>query len=307
MKSNKLRLAAALAAVGAIGAGIAVPALSQQGQAPAQPPAQAQGQAQAPAAEDPVVARLNDAEVRRSEVLELIGTMPPQIRQMPMELVFPAMLDQLLSIKLLAAAGYAQGLQDSEEVKARVRQAEERAVQEAYLAARLDSAVTEEALRTRYQRFVEENPPQDEVRASHILVGTEEEAKRIIADVAGGADFAAIAREKSIDPGSGPQGGDLGYFQQGDMVQPFADAAFTITPGSVGQSPVETQFGWHVIKVVDRRQATTPAFEEVQPQLRQEVQQEAITDLLQELRSGARIERFAMDGTPLPEGQQPRR
>jgi peptidyl-prolyl cis-trans isomerase C len=303
MKSNKLRLAAALAAVGAIGAGIAAPALSQQGQAPAQPPAQAQ----APAEENPVVARLNGAEVRRSEVLELIGTMPPQIRQMPMELVFPAMLDQLLSIKLLAAAGYAQGLQDSEEVKARVRQAEERAVQEAYLGQRLDSAVTEEALRQRYQRFVEENPPQDEVRASHILVGTEEEAKRIIADIAGGADFAAIAREKSIDPGSGPQGGDLGYFQQGDMVQPFAEAAFTITPGSVGQSPVETQFGWHVIRVEDRREAPTPTFEEVQPQLRQEVQQEAISDLLQELRSGARIERFAMDGTPLPDAQQPRR
>jgi len=304
MKSNKLRLAAALAAVGAIGLGAGVPAWSQQGQAPAQAPQQAQAPAQAE--EDPVVARLNGEDVRRSEVLGLIGMMPPQVRQMPIELVFPAMLDQLISIKLLADAGYAAGIQEREEVRARVRQAEERAVQEAFLAERLESTITEAALRERYAAFVAENPPQDEVRASHILVGTREEAEAIIADVAGGADFAAIAREKSIDPGSGPQGGDLGYFQQGDMVQPFADAAFTISPGNVGQSPVETQFGWHVIRVVDRREAPTPAFEEVEPQLRQQAQQEAIADLLEELRTGAEIERFAFDGSPLPEGQQQR-
>ncbi len=113
----------------------------------------------------------------------------------------------------------------------------------------------------------------------------------------GGADFAELAKEKSTGP-SGPQGGDLGYFKKGQMVPEFGDAAFAMEVGSTSPEPVKTQFGFHVIKVEDKR-TVEPTFEESEPQIRQEVARTIVTDLVEELREGAKIERFNMDGTPM--------
>ncbi|MFN7634256.1 MAG: peptidylprolyl isomerase, partial [Acetobacteraceae bacterium] len=247
---------------------------------------------------DPVLARVNGQEVRQSEVMATLRQMPAQVQQMPMDFVVPALVDQLISVKLLAAAGYAQNLQNDEEVKSRMKRAEERAVQEIYLNRRIDQAITPERLKAKYDAWVKENPPQDEVRASHSLVADEATARRLIDDLNKGADFADLARKNSTDPGSGPQGGDLGYFGAQDMVGPFAEAAFTISPGKVGASPIQTQFGWHVIKVADKRQGAVPPMAEVEGQLRNDMQQEVVASLLEELRTGATIEKFNPDGTP---------
>lgn len=284
--TNTLRVATALALLAGLG-----------GLAPTTASAQTPPAAAAPAG-DPVLARVNGQEVRQSEVMATLRQMPPQVQQMPMDFVVPALVDQLISVKLLAAAGYAQNLQNDEEVKGRMKRAEERAVQEVYLNRRIDRAITPERLKARYDEWVKENPPQDEVRASHILVADEATARRLLDELNKGADFADLARKNSTDPGSGPQGGDLGYFGAQDMVAPFAEAAFTISPGKVGASPIQTQFGWHIIKVADKRQGALPPLAEVEGQLRNDMQQEVVAALLEELRGGAKIEKFNPDGTP---------
>jgi peptidyl-prolyl cis-trans isomerase C len=284
--TNTLRVATALALLAGLG-----------GLAPTTASAQTPPAAAAPAG-DPVLARVNGQEVRQSEVMATLRQMPPQVQQMPMDFVVPALVDQLISVKLLAAAGYAQNLQNDEEVKGRMKRAEERAVQEVYLNRRIDRAITPERLKAKYDEWVKENPPQDEVRASHILVADEATARRLLDELNKGADFADLARKNSTDPGSGPQGGDLGFFGAQDMVAPFAEAAFTISPGTVGASPIQTQFGWHIIKVADKRQGALPPLAEVEGQLRNDMQQEVVAALLEELRGGAKIEKFNPDGTP---------
>jgi peptidyl-prolyl cis-trans isomerase C len=285
--TNTLRVATALALLAGLG-----------GLVPSTASAQTPPPAAAAPAGDPVLARVNGQEVRQSEVMATLRQMPPQVQQMPMDFVVPALVDQLISVKLLAAAGYAQNLQNDEEVKSRMKRAEERAVQEVYLNRRIDQAITPERLKAKYDEWVKENPPQDEVRASHILVADEATARRLLDELNKGADFADLARKNSTDPGSGPQGGDLGYFGAQDMVAPFAEAAFTISPGKVGASPIQTQFGWHIIKVADKRQGAVPPLAEVEGQLRNDMQQEVVASLLEELRTGAKIEKFNPDGTP---------
>ena len=135
---------------------------------------------------------------------------------------------------------------------------------------------------------------------------TEDEAKALIAELKKGAAFDKLAKEKSTDKASGAEGGDLGWFKKSDMVKEFADAAFALKKGELTETPVKTQFGYHVIKVEDRRKAPPPAFEELADQLREEMAREAVTAQLDQLRSGAKIEKFNMDGSkPEPAPAKP--
>lgn len=254
-----------------------------------------------PGAADPVVARVNGEAIKRSDVLATLEQLPPQVRQLPFQVIYPAVIDQLINGKLVAQAGYAENLDEDPEVQARLERAEERIVQETYLYRRIDASITEEMLRERYQQALAETPPQPEVKASHILVETREEAEQIIRDLRGGADFATLAKEKSIDPSAETNQGDLGYFTADQMVKPFADAAFALEPGQMTEGPVETSFGWHVIKVEDRRERQPPSFEEMEIELREQASQQILAQILDELREGAEIERFQPDGSPLPE------
>jgi peptidyl-prolyl cis-trans isomerase C len=137
----------------------------------------------------------------------------------------------------------------------------------------------------------------EEVRARHILVEKEDDAKTIVADIKKGADFAEVAKKKSIEPGAAESGGDLGYFTKDQMVPEFADAAFKLDKGKVSD-PVKSQFGWHVIKVEDKRKKPPPTFEQVQDQLQSFVARKAQTDLVTRLRTAAKIERVG--GAPAP-------
>jgi peptidyl-prolyl cis-trans isomerase C len=136
-------------------------------------------------------------------------------------------------------------------------------------------------------------------------VKSKEEADAVIKELQNGADFATLAQQRSTGP-SASNGGDLGFFRRDQMVPAFADAAFALQPGQFTAEPVQTQFGWHVIKVFERR-TVEPTFEESEPQLRQEVAREIVTALVSDLHEGAKIERFNFDGTPVqdkPEQQQ---
>lgn len=254
---------------------------------------------QPPGGTDPVVARVDGTDIHRTDVLSTLQSLPPQVQQMQMAQIYPLLLERMIDGKLLATAARGQHLEADPEVARKVEQFQERTLQEAYLDRSMKQRLTDDALKQRYQQFVKDNPPQDEVRARHILVSSEAEARSITADLKKpGADFAAIAKAKSTD-GSAREGGDLGFFVKGDMVPEFSAAAFALKPGQVTPEPVKTQFGWHVIKVEDRRTQAVPSFDESKEQLRSDAGRELADQVVTDLKGKAKIERFALDGKPL--------
>ncbi|WP_448207257.1 peptidylprolyl isomerase [Azospirillum sp. sgz302134] len=262
--------------------------------------AQSPAPASTPAAGDPVVARVNGDEIHRSDVQRMVGQLPPQVQQMPLEMIYPAVIEQLVNSKLVSAAGYKANLAGTPEVKDEIKRAEERAVQRAYIQKEVQARITPAKLDEAYKDFLKQNPPQEEVKASHILVEKEDEAKAIIAELKKGGDFAKIAKEKSKDPVAAQQGGDLGYFTKDTMVEPFANAAFAMQKGEISKEPVKTQFGWHVIKVEDKRTQPQPTLEEVKPQLEQQLSKDIVTTVVEDLRKNAKVETYQLDGSPMP-------
>lgn len=260
--------------------------------------AHAAGQTPAPAAQpDPVVARVNGTEIHRSEVLAARAMLPAQVQQIPFEQVYPQLLDNLVSNMLASQAGRKQKLADDPEVKKRLQLAQDQIIEEVYLRRYITAAITDDKVKARYDQFVKEQKPQDQVNAKHILVKTEDEAKAVIDDLKKGGDFAAIAKEKSNDPGTKATGGDLGWFTKDEMVPEFADAAFKLQKGQYTETPVKTQFGYHVIMLVDRRTAPPPTMEEARPQVVSLLQRELLDQKVKELRAGAKIEVFNLDGS----------
>jgi peptidyl-prolyl cis-trans isomerase C len=299
-------------------AAIAAPALAQP-QNPAQPPAPAAKPAtpppaaQAPAApkpaakppvaaapqapKDPVVATVNGVQVRLSELEVAQQSLPPQYRSMPLQAVFPALLDRIIDSKLVVQEGKKNKVTEDPAYKKRLAFVEEQVLQDYWIQREIARSVTAEKLRQRYEERLKSIPAEEEVHARHILVATEDEAKALIAEIKKGAAFDKLAKEKSTDKASGTEGGDLGWFKKSDMVKEFADAAFDLKKGGMTETPVKTQFGYHVIQVEDRRKAPPPAYEELAEQLREEMAREAVTAQLDLLRSGAKIEKFNIDGS----------
>ncbi|MFA5040768.1 MAG: peptidylprolyl isomerase, partial [Bdellovibrionales bacterium] len=165
----------------------------------------------------------------------------------------------------------------------------------------VEPKITEAKIKERYDLLSAKYKPQDEVRARHILLKTEDDANAVIKQLKDGADFAKLAEEKSKDTGSVKQGGDLGYFVHDAMVKTFADAAFNMKTGEISEKPVKTEFGYHVIKIEDRRKSSPPPIAEVKDQIANQLGQEMTNDQVKELTSKAKIEKFNIDGSPMPE------
>ena len=246
-----------------------------------------------------VVATVDGAPIYLSEILAQIQQLPQQYQQAPMEQIYPPMLDRAIDSRLIARAAREAGIQDRDDVKARVTQAESDIISEVYLTGKVKESLDEDALRKRYEETIKGDADAgEEVKARHILVASEEDAKAIIEDLKKGAEFAKLAAEKSTGP-SGSSGGDLGYFTADAMVPAFSKAAFALKPGDFTETPVQTQFGWHIIKVEDRRAVQPPSFEQVQPQLTQDMTREVLTKAVEELRAGVDIKRYGPDGSEL--------
>jgi peptidyl-prolyl cis-trans isomerase C len=299
--SRRLRFSRLILLCGAAIA-LAAPALAQQPAAKPQPPAQPAKPVQPPQAntaapKDPVVAIVNGQQVRLSELETAQQALPPQYRNVPLQSVYPALLDRMIDTKLLVADGRKNKIADDPAYKRRMAFLEEQVLQDFWLQREIAKRVTAEKMQQRYQERLKSTPPEEEVRARHILVATEDEAKALIAELKKGGAFDKLAKEKSTDKASGAEGGDLGWFKKTDMVKEFADAAFGLKKGDLTETPVKTQFGYHVIKLEDRRQAPPPTFEEVQDQIREELAREAVTQVLDQLRAGAKIEKFNIDGS----------
>lgn len=252
------------------------------------------------AAGDPVVARVNGDEIHRSDVMRELQMMGPQVQQLPPQMIYPQILQRIIATKLVSAKGYADKLQNTPELKHQLKDIEAQLVAEAYVHHEIQPKISETKVKDFYDsEIVAKFKPQDEVRARHILVKTEDEANDVLKQLKGGADFAKLAEEKSIDKGSGKQGGDLGYFTHDSMVKPFSDAAYAMKPGDVSEKPVKTEFGYHIIKVEDKRKSAPPALAEVRPQIEGRLGQEMTNTLIKDLEAKAKIERFNLDGTPV--------
>ncbi len=298
MLVKTMRAALVVAMTTAALGSVSMTALAQDAKAPADKKA-------APSlADDPVVARVNGKEIKRSDVLASLQQLGPEAQNYPVQMIYPQLLEQLVQSELVTEAGYKAKLQDSAEVKKRLKEAEQQFVQQAWLRAEIDKRMTQDKLKAAYDKWVKANPPQDEVRARHILVKTKEEADAIIKQLKGGADFAKLAGEKGTD-GTKSNGGDLGYFVKDQMVKEFAEVAFAMKPGDVSQTPVKTEFGYHVIKVEDKRKQTLPTFDQAAPQLRSAVAQDIAEEVIQGLRKGAKVETFNIDGGPMPAAPAP--
>ena len=182
------------------------------------------------------------------------------------------------------------GLTEDEDVVRKMSIAAQRVLAEAWLNRELRKIVTDDAIQKAYDTFIADEQSRQEVRARHILLADKQAAEAVISELKEGADFSEVAKNKSTGP-SAPNGGDLGYFVRGAMVPAFEAAAFALEPGSFSQSPVQTQFGWHVILVEDKRIAQAPSIEQLAPQLRQNLISQNLGRLLDGLRVEAKLER----------------
>ncbi|HLZ04789.1 MAG TPA: peptidylprolyl isomerase [Bradyrhizobium sp.] len=241
-------------------------------------------------AEDKVLAKVNGSEIHQSDVALAEEELGPSLAQMD-----PATKDQnvlafLIDMKVVAKAAEDEKIEDSDDFKKRMAFTKNRLLMDSLLAAKGKAATTDEAMKKVYDEASKQIAGEEEVHARHILVETEEEAKEIKAELDKGADFAELAKKKSKDPGAS-DGGDLGFFTKEQMVPEFSKVAFELKPGQISD-PVKSQFGWHIIKVEEKRNRKPPAFDQVKSQIETYVTRKAQADYVAKLREGAKIERF---------------
>jgi peptidyl-prolyl cis-trans isomerase C len=286
MISSSLRLARTSVLALILAAGALAPAVAQDAAPAAEAPA---AEATAPVSPDTVVATVGGEPITEADLGFAAEDLTQELSQMPPEQRKPFLLRVLIDMKVMAKAGQEAGMADTPLFQQRLDYLEDRALRRAYFAETIANAVTEEAVRADYEAFIADFVPADEIRASHVLVPTEEEAKAVKAELDGGADFATVAKEKSIDPGAA-NGGDLGFFGKGMMVAPFEAAAFALTDIGQVSDPVESQFGWHVIRLEEKRQSAPPAFEQVAAQLQQQRLMTTFDETVARLMEGVSID-----------------
>jgi len=246
-------------------------------------PARAQGA-------NAVVAKVNGVDIRESDIAVAEEELGPSLAQMDPASKRENLINFLIDLKLAAKAGEEKKIQDREEFKKRLAFAHDRLLMDNLLAVEGKAATTDEAMKKVYEDAAKQITAEQEVHARHILVESEAEAKQVIDDLKKGADFAELAKKKSKDPGAS-DGGDLGFFTKDQMVPEFSTAAFALEPGKISD-PVKSQFGWHVIKVEEKRSRKAPDFEQVKPQIETYVTRKAQADYVAKLRSAAKVERL---------------
>ncbi|MBA8900318.1 MULTISPECIES: peptidylprolyl isomerase [unclassified Phyllobacterium] len=262
--------------------------------------AQDAGKTEAPKAEAPkadavkvdpkkVLATINGDKITSGDVDQISQDLDPQFARLPDDQRRLAALNAIIDIKALSAKAEAAKLDATPEFKARMQFLKDRALHNDFFKQQVVDKITDADVRARYDKEMAAMPPQNEVRARHILVKTKEEAEEIIKQLDGGASFEDVAKAKSTD-GSAAQGGDLGYFSAGQMVPEFEKAAMALDVGKYTKEPVQTQFGFHVIKLEDKRVQQPPAFDQVKDQVKSILIRERYIDLVKKERADLKIQ-----------------
>ena len=287
------------AALVALAVGVQVPAQAADTKAPAdtktpaetKAPADSTAGAATATAPDPdkVVATVGDAKIQQWELDMAEDSLDPQLAKMPEAQRRVAALSTAIDVKMLARKAEEAGLDKSEEFKREMQFTRERTLHNLYFKSKVVDAISEADIKARYEKEVAAQPPQEEVKARHILLKTKQEAEDVIKQLDKGADFAKLAKEKSTGP-SAAKGGELGYFTKGQMVPAFEEAAFALKPGQYTEEPVKTQFGWHVIQVEDKRKAPPPPLDQVSDQVKQVLMRERYLKVLKSARDQMKVD-----------------
>lgn len=239
---------------------------------------------------DQVIATVNGTDITMGHMIIVRSSLPEQYRNLPDDVLFKGILDQIIQQTVLAD-------QEGDNLPSRVQLAlenEQRAMMAAeHMDKMLEGAVTEEAIKAVYDETYGGAAPEKEFDASHILVETEEEAKALVTELEAGGNFAELAKTKSTGP-SGPRGGALGWFGAGQMVPAFEEAVKVMDTGAIS-APVQTQFGWHVIKLNETRTKDAPKVEDVREELEQQVRMNVVDAYIEKLTAAATVSRTAMD------------
>jgi peptidyl-prolyl cis-trans isomerase C len=244
---------------------------------------------------DRVIARVNGIDIKAADLTladEDIGSNLPMTGEARRDYLTRYLID----MQLIVQAAEVKKLADNDEFKRRLNYARNKLLMERYLQTEGKAAVSDAALHDLYQQVSKEMAGEQEIHARHILVASEDDAKSVFEQLRKGADFAALAKEKSKDPSSS-EGGDLGYFTRDRMVPEFADAAFKLQVGQISD-PVKTEFGWHIIKLEDKRTRPIPEFDKVKDQLENMVARKALSEQVAKLRADAKIEQ--LEAPPAP-------
>jgi len=240
---------------------------------------------------DTVMATVGGTEITLGHMLALRVTLPEQYNQIPPDVLFRGVLDQLVQQELLSQA-HEGALSPVAQLRL---ENEQRAIAASEVIEEVTAdAASDEALQQAYQSEYGGATDETEYRASHILVETEEEAQALVEEIAGGANFAALAQEHSTGP-SGPSGGELGWFGEGVMVPEFEGAVTALEVGEVSE-PVQTQFGWHVIKLNETRMKELPSLDEVRGELTDTLRRQALEAHVAELEADSAVDRSGSDG-----------
>ncbi len=249
--------------------------------------------------ENPVLARLEGEEVKRQDVIDLINVMPPQMKAVPIEQLFLMALEQIITNKIIDKKADGANLDNDEEVVEQLALAKAQIVRTRFLDKEISQSVTDERLKEEYQKYLDNFPEVDEVKAAHILVDDEKLAKDIIKKLGKGENFADLAQENSKD-GSAADGGNLGYFAKAEVVPQFAEAAFALEVGKYSKKPVKSDFGYHIIRVDEKRVRPAAEFEQIKPSIEQELRRAAFEEKVTEWKGEFVVERFDINGNPLP-------
>ena len=242
------------------------------------------------AQEDKVIATVNGLSITEQDLAMAVSDLDQQFAQLPEDQRRGAALSALIEIRLVAAEAVTKGLDKDPVFKRRVEFLQQRALHSEVVDKEIAAKITDEDVRKRYDTEIAAAPPVNEVHARHILVKTKEEADAIIKELDGGADFEKLANEKTNDPSGKTSGGDLGYFGPGQMVPEFEKVAMALDVGAYTKEPVQTQFGWHVIKVEDKRAKQPPAFDTVKDQIKSVLLRDHYFELVKTLRTAAKVE-----------------
>ncbi len=242
-------------------------------------------------AEDKVLAKIDGQPITEADVAQMTPALGPQLAAKPEGERKRLVVERIIDMRLIAGAAAKAGLDQTPAFKSRIEQVRTQLLISEYVKSKVEPLVTPEKIKARYDTDAANvGSLPEEMHARHILVKTEDEAKAVIADLAKGADFAKLAEEKSQDPGSAKQGGDLGFFSAGDMVPEFEKAASELKAGEVSKTPIKTQFGFHVIKLEEKRTQPLPSLDQVKDQVRQAVVGEVFAEQLEALKKAAKIE-----------------
>ncbi|WP_233024509.1 peptidylprolyl isomerase [Rhodopseudomonas boonkerdii] len=239
---------------------------------------------------NPVLAKVNGQEIRQSDVAIAEEELGPSLAQMDPATRKDNVLSFLIDMKIVAKAAEDKKVADRDDFKAKLAFARNRLLMDSLLGTEGKEALTDANMKKVYDDAAKQISGEQEVHARHILVETEDEAKKIAEELKKGANFAELAKKSSKDPGAA-DGGDLGFFTKDQMVPEFSKVAFELEPGKISD-PVKSQFGWHIIKVEEKRNRQAPSFDQVKPQIEQYVVRKAQADYVTKLREGAKVERL---------------